>query len=702
MNLSSPKATGGAGVHFESRVAAYYLASLLVEGAVRGLGSAVAKEIRLQRRYENYPLDDVIVEGQFPTGSATLSLQVKRKLTFSSSNKSFKEVMKQSWETFTGEDFKRDSDRFGVALSIYSSKVDNHFQTVLSWARESTSAKDFFKRIEQSGLSHKSSRDFITTVKEALAESIGKLPTDDDLWSFLKHFVILRFDLEKEESSESYVHALQLIKNALLPEDQEKSKALWHALVNEADITKPAAGSISQATLRSKLGKEFHLDALRSCQGDLNRIAIESKRALEDIEISLGDVILNRDETIQEIDGILLSHQFIEVIGDPGVGKSVILRMLAERQRLKGPVLFLKHDRLSEDPGWSGQACLWQLENTLDRLLSELESVGEPILFVDGIDRIRDPGKWKVINDLFRALYQKGDRLTWRMIVSARGNALDYIQQLDPKILDSLTREKVIIPTLTDLELGIISEKNPALVLLLNQEMRTKELARKPYLLKRLIRWLVSRPDEDKAPATAIDLIKLWWGITDNPDSILIIKRQKLLLELAKKLLEEPGKAISIIGTDAEALDSLVSDDTLRMDKVRGTVTFSHDILEDWTLCILLRQHQDELPNLLLELGEPLWLEDAFKLLATFLLEDDEGITQWRLFLDQIELAGLQPRWRRSILTAPLQSTRAAEFLDRLKNALLAEDGRLLNDLLVAVRTVEIFPDYLFSWCNFK
>lgn len=66
--MVSPKATGGAGVHFESRAAAYYLSSLLVEGAVRGLGNAVAKEVRLQRRYEGQPLDDVIIKGTYRRG----------------------------------------------------------------------------------------------------------------------------------------------------------------------------------------------------------------------------------------------------------------------------------------------------------------------------------------------------------------------------------------------------------------------------------------------------------------------------------------------------------------------------------------------------------------------------------------------------------------------------------------------------------
>src|SRR5262249_31684612 len=305
-----PKSTGGAGVHFESRVAAYYLSSLLVEGAVRGLGNAVAKEIRLQRRYEGQPLDDVIVIGVYPTGPVTLSLQVKRQLAFSSKNDLFKEVLDQCWKTFTTPSFRYDRDRFGAALSVYSSKVDDHYQTVLSWARHSASAEDFFYRVGQPGLSSEASRDFVAAIKEGLREVCGSEPPNTDLWSFLKHLVILHFDFEQEEGSRDYLHALERIAFALRPEDREKPEALWRALVDKADKTKPTAGSIDQAALRAEVGKEFQLEALPSCSVDLDRIAAESQRALADISMSLGGLVLNRDKQVQEIDEALQDHQF--------------------------------------------------------------------------------------------------------------------------------------------------------------------------------------------------------------------------------------------------------------------------------------------------------------------------------------------------------------------------------------------------------
>ena len=156
-----------------------------------------------------------------------------------------------------------------------------------------------------------------------------------------------------------------------------------------------------------------------------------------------------------------------------------------------------------------------------------------------------------------------------------------------------------------------------------------KGLAKSPYLLKRLIRWLDTRPTDNKTPATAVDLMRLWWTTADEPDTALIGKRQELLLELVERQLKIPGRPVPTRGLNDDALNSLESDETLRLDHVQRTVTFSHDILEDWALCILLNQQRDELPSLLQQLGEPLWLVEAVQLMATWLLEEDEDAFHW-------------------------------------------------------------------------
>jgi hypothetical protein len=121
-------------------------------------------------------------------------------------------------------------------------------------------------------------------------------------------------------------------------------------------------------------------------------------------------------------------------------------------------------------------------------------------------------------------------------------------------------------------------------------------------------------------------------------------------------------------------------------------VRFAHDVLEDWTLCRLLRQEFDRLPALLREYGEPLLLLRPLQLLAAWILED-EGPERWLGLFNTLEQEELQPRWRRAVLSAPWSSLRGAELFVGIGDLLLANDGRLLGDALVALRTTEVMPD---------
>lgn len=145
-------ATGGAGAHLESRVAADCLASVLVGGPVRGLPDHVARAVRVQRAYEGHPLDDVIVDADGTGDPATLSLQVKRSFTFGQSPL-FQEVMKQCWGTFSAPSFRHGRDRFGTAIGT-ATGADDDRRTVLEWARQSADAADFHGRIRASGFAN--------------------------------------------------------------------------------------------------------------------------------------------------------------------------------------------------------------------------------------------------------------------------------------------------------------------------------------------------------------------------------------------------------------------------------------------------------------------------------------------------------------------------------------------------------------------
>lgn len=94
--MTNPASSGGAGTHFEAKVGASYLLSMLLEVDARGLPGCRIESVSLQRSQEGHPLDDIVIRGVDQAGNAaTLEIQVKRTLTFTASDTEFREVVKQ-------------------------------------------------------------------------------------------------------------------------------------------------------------------------------------------------------------------------------------------------------------------------------------------------------------------------------------------------------------------------------------------------------------------------------------------------------------------------------------------------------------------------------------------------------------------------------------------------------------------------------
>jgi hypothetical protein len=146
--MASPYSTGGGGTHFEARVAASCLAAVLCEASVRGLPGEFAATVRTQRAAFGDPLDDVIVTGVHQDGRATqIDLQIKNKLTFTEDNEEWSDVLKRAWDTFAKVGFDPVVQRIGVGIGAYNGRVDQHYQSVLTWATYSTDGQHFRERI---------------------------------------------------------------------------------------------------------------------------------------------------------------------------------------------------------------------------------------------------------------------------------------------------------------------------------------------------------------------------------------------------------------------------------------------------------------------------------------------------------------------------------------------------------------------------
>jgi len=696
--VASPVSTGGVGSDYENRVGAYYLSALLLQAVPRGQEAGVTKEVRFQRLYEGEPLDDLIIVSDLPVGEAKLALQIKRNLTFGEKDKIFDEVIQACWETFKSSDFQVDIDRFGMGIGLYSKDIDQHYQSVITWARTSTDANDFLKRIKQPRLANQTQRSFVQLIRGKLDSYSGSSVTNDELWNFLRSMVILYFDFQRD-GSRDYNYSVEIVSHLLNADKKAEAPQLFTELVNLATKANGTAGSFNAENLRLSLQAKFSLLSPVDCRSDLEKIRQEAGFVLNDIRVDIGGLSLSRTDIIVDALEKLSEASLIEIVGSSGVGKSAVLKTIVEHQRGEGQVLVISGDRIT-GTGWSSYASSLQLSQPLNKLLVALSGGSQPTIFIDGIDRIVDTGKRAVVNDLLRTLAEvplseDGSR-HWTVVFSAREENLQNVYLwLDWQSLGKPIRLQV--PELTVEELQSIVEHSPRLKPLLSLSQLSPIL--KNPLMLRLLKDPRMLPNPENLPpvATEIEISKVWWNrLVGNEGLVSGHDRKNSLLKLGKQVVKSPGKHFTVeeIFTP-ESISSLTADRIIVQDPDREVYHFSHDLLEDWVIFRVLDQRREKLSTYLQELDEPFGLYRAVQLVGLASLENSNTADAWIQLIKQFEEASseLSPRWRQALLTALLVSPRSSELLDKAGPLLIADNARRLIELMVAIRTLEVLPN---------
>ncbi|MHB8772429.1 MAG: hypothetical protein ACYC7J_15650 [Syntrophales bacterium] len=697
--MASPNSTGGGGSHFESRVVAYYLAATFAEAPARAVPGLHVTQVLTQRASFGEPLDDVIVNGILEDGRPTkLSLQVKSTLTFTENDTEWVAVLGQAWATFMSGTFDAAQDRLGVAISSYNARADKYYQSVLSWAAHSPSGQNFVQRIMRKDFSHKAQRAFVAATRQILSNHAGTTVDDDALWRFLCVFRILHFDFDTEDASRDSAGALDRIRHCLPIEQRGRTAAIWSHLIAEAGIITPAGGGASRASLAASLQNAgLPSGAGATFWSDIQVIDQESKRALASIKGDIHGIRLNRMQAYEQVQDALSTARFVQIDGEPGCGKSALLKQLAEEAAQSGPVFLLKDGRI-QPRGWAAHAGQFGLSGDLVGLMSEFGIVVEPTLFIDGIDKVNDPGAQLTVNDLVRAIASEPALSNWKVLVTVREQNLDHISTwLDPDALRRLPVRSVTISPLGSDELSVVSAEFPRLRPLLLESGNTDVILRRPFFLEAVLS-LSGREGTTSLPATEVELLKLWWelGGADQPGFTPAQHRRNILINLAERFVVAPNNAISIRDLPPEPLEDLKSAGVIRDKQLGHSVTFSHDIYEEWALCEWLIGNLPSIASALKASKEPQALIRPVQLLGSYELETNSTEAEWQRLYEELDDASLRPVWQRAVLTSCLRSMRTTEILGRLANYLHQDTDNGLKKLLNALQTLEVVPNATF------
>jgi hypothetical protein len=392
--IMNPFTAAGGGFTFEQCVGATYLVSILAGDIPRGLDWGITNEVRFQQRREGVPVDDIVVFGTNGTEDRKLALQIKHSLTFSKSDDNFKSVIGDCWDTFVsarGWSFDEQRDRVGMGIAVYQDKLPQ-LQQLLEWARGTTKSAEFMDMVAKARFSSQEKRDSLQLIQTILKESKKPDLTDEELWRFLRCLVIIHYDLENE-GSRDLAHMKIRLLDLLRTRDEAQASMLFDFLVAKAAKRDMVGGSINLENLKREIPTSIQLKDHPNYAADLERLRKHSKTVLDYIRDNIGEMVrFQRTDIVDEIETKIKENDLLVILGEPMVGKSAIMKLVAHRLMAEGQVLCFAVERFS---GSGLETFLHNLNVTNDfgELLAAAGSAPLRCIFIDGLDKIKGEDK---------------------------------------------------------------------------------------------------------------------------------------------------------------------------------------------------------------------------------------------------------------------------------------------------------------------
>ena len=677
---TSPAASGPAGSLFEGQVGAFFLLSLLVRTEPRGLPGTIIDRVEFQRAPEGHPLDDVIVHAHDVQGKpALLEIQVKKGITFAPGDPIFRSVFGQIVQVSRKPEFLTGHYELAVAISKTSHKIDGAYQDVLTWARELGDAATFMSRINRPGSANDAMRSFVNTFNSHLREE-GAAQDDDSVWRLLRRFQILVFDFTATGSISEELAKERAVR-ALHPEDASRADELWTTLTELAMRIAAAGGDrVREGVIADLQQKVFRLAGDRHTFSARMALAEASRNAVADIGDHVGGALLTRHERIGSVRDALDSGRYVEIRGDAGVGKSGVLKHIAEQISGESQVIVLSPGR-TVPRGWLAMRGVLGFEGTARDLLSDLAADGGGVLFLDNLDFFDDEERLTAIDLLRQAAKIPG----MSVIATARRDfGVGEDSWLPADVIGQLGRAKpLVIDELSDAETEELRHAAPQLRALLAGNHPARQVARNLFRLSRL----ASLPSDAPLVRTEAEMAEQWWESADGKKDENHRDRARVLRALAEQALMSAGP-FDVSGLPTLAVDALVSSQSLR-DLGNDRVTFHHDVLREWAIANLLIVNPATLEKLPLDRPAPAALARGLELAARMTIEQSADSTRWKSLIDVLSGEGNHGSWRRSGLLALVRSEIGQELLARASGHLLDNNAEGLRELIRLVMAVD-------------
>lgn len=246
--LSNPFSTGGGGLHFEAQVQASFVALMLTGGFAPSLPCWPISEIKLQGKIDGYDTDDLIVYVKNTDLKEQRKLigQVKHAISVTKRDAVFGEVIQSAWNDFNNPDtFSQGKDVIALITGPLNGVDAKNVPWLLNQARHTKNVDEFLRNVKQANFSPSKSVEKLEAIKHHLKVANGGTDVREaDLYSFLRHFHLLGYDLGGEAGV-----IISLLHSHISQFHPQYPHWLWSRLVDIVQSWNQDAGTITHNNL---------------------------------------------------------------------------------------------------------------------------------------------------------------------------------------------------------------------------------------------------------------------------------------------------------------------------------------------------------------------------------------------------------------------------------------------------------------------
>ena len=673
---------GGGGTNFEQSVQTAFLTSMIVKGNVPGIRDSCITEIALQSTRLGYQTDDLYIKCKSPIGFHRLLAQIKHEFSFTLKDMVFKDVIRQLWSDFNNvELFDIQYDKLLIIKGNLNKSEANNIISIINWAKSKSTCSDFILEIDRI----KNKKETLNIFKTVIEEVDGNNISNEQLWDFCKCLELLAYDFGNHDSI-LYNHSLDIIKLTKDSNSRLTESEIWAQLLEFISLRNKDGGLFDLDYITQQpFYKNFqssNIDFLSKVLEKLNR---DSELILKQFSSEIQGFHINRHELEQQIVASTIENKITIVTGNPGVGKSAIVRDILNGELSASQLIVFRADQLNM-PHLANVFSSIGVNDTMEDIVSSRLLHPQTIIYIDGLEKLLEGDSENAFKQLYK-LSQEHSNI--KILASSRRYAVDLINLKYG--LDKSSSNYIGIGLLNDDELSLVTNRFPQLKPLLANQ-RIQSLLRSP----KYIDYTLSLVLKDNSDYSNISLTKfkakLWNYIVEditNRQHGMPTRRGKAFLAIAVERAKNMSLFVEPANVDYEAIYSLENNNIIYKNGDEFQFSPSHDILEDWALIKYIQSNYNNNPNpqeFFFYIGnEPatrrafrLWIEDS-------LIDQNESIIT--LIEKSIKNEEIEKYWNDEILIAIFRSDNCEFFFSKFASELLGANLDFLKRCIHIIRT---------------